>query len=354
MKYIINVMTYGCWKIICGENFNSFIRKNHQLLMRAKSCSSVTDSAHSAWLNGLKDIKTATSFRYSLSPLVQIESLKKNGYAIIPRSKEQNVCELEKVNEFVLDYLAATRNSISYIIWRFFNYVDTSANRHSIPLPCGDLLNSVLSKSIKSIQDLLLSQVPTNSHLVELSAIVSFPGSARQITHSDIQYCNNDFILSGFIALTDVTIENGPTCVFAGTHTESFHKYIPKSQPNTVHYTSDGYVDDYDGGDGDDDTRTAEEKMNRQEEEENEEARLLKEVIGVKEVSALLKIGDILIFDTRVFHYGAANTSKLPRALLMFSFQESTHRGKEDRVQGFTYHLHSTVRDQYRLHDFLT
>lgn len=337
-----------------GEFFNASIRKNYCCLSPASLlCSvSVNDSVNSTWLNGLKDIATANSFRYSLSPLAQIESLKKNGYAIIPRSNEQNVCELEKVNEFVLEYLATSRNNISYKIWRFFNYVDTSANRHSIPLPCGDLLNSVLSKSIKSIQQFLLSQVPEDAHLVELSAIVSFPGSARQITHSDIEYCKNDFILSGFIALADVTIENGPTCVFAGTHTESFHRHIPKSYPNMVHYSSDGYMDDGD------DIRTAEEsdntRINSQEMEKKEEARLMKEVIGVKEVSVLLKIGDILIFDTRVFHYGAANTSELPRALLMFSFQESTHRGKEDRIHGFTYHLHSTVRDQYRLKDFLT
>lgn len=320
---------------------------------RYSSVSKPSSASNATWLNGLTDIKMANTFCYTSTPLRQIESLKKNGYAIIPRSEEQDVCDLEKVNKYVLEYLSFARNKISYKIWRLFNYVDNSTNRHSIPLPCSGLLNSVLSKSIKSVQQLLLSQVPENAHLVELSAIVSFPNSARQITHSDIQYCKTDFIISGFIALNDVTLENGPTCIFAGTQTKSFHRHIQQSPTTAVHYSSDGCVDDY--GDNASEKDTNYKENNAEEEEEEEEtARLQEEVIGVKEVSALLKIGDILIFDTRVFHYGAANNSEFPRALLMFSFQESTILGKEDRIHGFTYHLHSTVRDKYRLNDFFT
>ena len=68
-------------------------------------------------------------------------------------------------------------------------------------------------------------------------------------------------------------------------------------------------------------------------------------VAGAIPVHALMNAGDILIFDTKLFHFGGANISKNPRALLCLAFQ-SFEAGSKDIniVDGFTYHCHSSVK----------
>ena len=68
--------------------------------------------------------------------------------------------------------------------------------------------------------------------------------------------------------------------------------------------------------------------------------------------AALLDIGDILLYDAKLFHFGGANTSSDPRALLMFSFQECTPWGSIERVSGFNYRCDSSVEGKYRLGSF--
>lgn len=70
---------------------------------------------------------------------------------------------------------------------------------------------------------------------------------------------------------------------------------------------------------------------------------------------------------TKVFHYGSANISSDPRALLHFSFQagnrncdikeeeeirQEVDEKEFDDVYGFTYHLHNTVANKFRLDSF--
>ena len=64
-------------------------------------------------------------------------------------------------------------------------------------------------------------------------------------------------------------------------------------------------------------------------------------------------LGDILIYDTKLFHYGSANKSTEPRALLAFSFQSCTPWGSTEKINGFTYHCHPTINGKYRVEDFI-
>lgn len=68
--------------------------------------------------------------------------------------------------------------------------------------------------------------------------------------------------------------------------------------------------------------------------------------------AAVLEIGDILVYNTQLFHFGGANDSISPRALLTFSFQQCTPWGDIDKVNGFTYHCHRSFRGKYRLKNF--
>jgi hypothetical protein len=68
---------------------------------------------------------------------------------------------------------------------------------------------------------------------------------------------------------------------------------------------------------------------------------------------AQLSAGDILLFNTMIFHYGGANTSQLPRALLSFSFQNNASgSGRAEPINGFTYHCENELQGAYALHDF--
>ena len=69
---------------------------------------------------------------------------------------------------------------------------------------------------------------------------------------------------------------------------------------------------------------------------------------------ALLNVGDILIFDTKTFHYGSANTSDEARAMLCFSFQDCSGADRPlQKAFGFTYHIDQSTLDRgFLLSDF--
>ena len=86
------------------------------------------------------------------------------------------------------------------------------------------------------------------------------PGSFRQPIHSDTPFQKTPPLFASFIALHDVTIDMGPTHFFPGTHTntEPFHLSQGDTRKKKPHY-------------------------------------------------ALLRAGDLVIFDMRIQHFGAAN-----------------------------------------------
>ena len=67
----------------------------------------------------------------------------------------------------------------------------------------------------------------------------------------------------------------------------------------------------------------------------------------------LLRAGDVLVMDTKVWHYGGENTSRRERFLLQFSFlgAQCAGGGAPPRPRGFTYHLDGSLRGM-RLGDF--
>ena len=77
---------------------------------------------------------------------------------------------------------------------------------------------------------------------------------------------------------------------------------------------------------------------------------LLKDIYATK--TAILDVGDILLFNTNIFHYGSANTSTTSRALLCLAFQQpdeakSTVEStavEATPIDGFTYHTHMSMR----------
>lgn len=196
--------------------------------------------------------------------------------------------------------------------------------------------------AIGAIRPFLDAEVGSASPLVELSAIMSMPGSIDQDVHSDIPF-QNSLILAGFVALKDIKASDGPTCVYMGSHTELFHRWksTTSTMPNPEspkYYNSDGsYIDD------DDKVPSVGQEA---EEMDEESSAAMAGIANSPPLSALLDEGDVLLFDTKLFHFGSANTSLLPRNLLCFAFQGPCQRGLVEPIKGYTYHISAAVKSQ--------
>lgn len=278
---------------------------------------------------------------FSISLPEQILALKNKGFVLIRRAEAQSLTDLANLNENVLSYSNSKIMSFKYQLWRFFNSVSTSRKRHSIPIPMHmNMLRTVLSDSLGSVRNVIDSQVSACSPLVELSTIISFPDSTQQAIHSDTSYSDSTLIISGFIALSSVSLENGPTSLYSGSHTKQFHRHHAKVAPMNTYYSPDGGLE------------VNEEKVDRT--DTNDVSCDLATAAAQKLPEyAEMRTGDILLFDTKLFHFGTANTSDIPRAFVVFAFQQRNTVGKAERVEGFTYHCHSsTQNNRFSLSDF--
>jgi len=140
--------------------------------------------------------------------------------------------------------------------------------------------------------------------------------------------------ISVFVALSDVELENGPTYLFAGSNTKAFHNaHVKSSSSASTIYNSEGELDLMDA---DVINRDIPSEIDRSSENSPQ----------LPPVYAKLSPGDMLLFDTRLLHFGGANTSASPRALLSMSFQRREACGeKAELVSGFTYHQHPSLHD---------
>jgi ectoine hydroxylase-related dioxygenase (phytanoyl-CoA dioxygenase family) len=181
--------------------------------------------------------------------------------------------------------------------------------------------------------------------MVELSCHLSLPGAQAQPSHSDMAFSGSRRVLSAFIALQPLTEQMGPTCVVPGTHTRSFHRRM-LTQPSSKFYGVEGVLE------------TAEESAcnrdalacaqpRRLDDETALEFEAVKNALVAEAQTCVLECGDVLFFDARLFHYGGANQSQVPRCLLNLSFQPAD----DGRIAGFTYHRHASAR-ALRLGDF--
>lgn len=148
---------------------------------------STRESFHKSWFESVpqSDLSSQEA-KYDHTLQEQTKSLHTNGFTIIKRSQYQLKSELNALNTEVLDELQSIENSYYYKINRYFGLttVRASEKRHAIPLPMTTRLLTVVSRSINSVRSILQTQLTEESPLVELSAIISLPGSERQTTHS--------------------------------------------------------------------------------------------------------------------------------------------------------------------------
>lgn len=116
--------------------------------------------------------------------------------------------------------------------------------------------------------------------LYELAALVSEPGAVQQTIHADMPYQNQCALYTGFMALQDIEPHMGPTTFVPHTHVAEAHDKLAADISVREEFLSSAG------------------------------ARI-----------ALLRAGDIAIFDSRALHAGGANHAELgsTRALFYFS-----------------------------------
>jgi hypothetical protein len=272
--------------------------------------------------------------RFSNTLALQLNALRDTGFVLIKRPQSATA-DLDSAQSEITSHLAGIESSWKYSAWRFFNQVNSAEKRHAFPMPLSDgsAVTTVLNESIGHVRELLDIMLAPNAALVELAGMISLPGSEEQKWHCDVPFYDgkwgqNPLVLSVFVAMEDITVEKGPTCLYAGTHTEAFEI---KTTPGKVLYNSDGSVE----GPGENTT-----SLRRQ--------RLAQETACY----APLKAGDMLIFDTKIFHYGAANHSSVQRDLLSLSFQKRDEAGECHPITGFTYHIQPDLVGAVELRDF--
>ena len=307
--------------------FNQIITTNRKTFHSEKTPSSVT-LFHDSWFNSAPQTSKTTR-EASISDTIedQMNSFRSRGYAIIRRSDGQNLKDISQLRLEILQSLENQQSSSWYSFNRYFKLLsDIRApnKRHSIPLPYSITLFSVLTSAIKNIRPLLQCYLPKNAPLVDLSSIISFPGSERQKTHSDVPFTTSNKIIASFVALSTVSMTSGPTCLFAGSHTEAFHRrHVNSSILDPSFYSSDGSSDDIDSlsQHSYDDGRKNNTPNTAVDDDNTEDSNAVNLAASSRACAALLEPGDVLLYDTSLFHYGGANSSTDPRALLMFSFQ---------------------------------
>lgn len=194
---------------------------------------------------------------------------------------------------------------------------------------------------------------PTAARLVELSAMVSFPGAAAQTPHTDIPpYAPaTRRLCTLWVALQDVTRTMGPTMV---------HPCPPEELCVRVAARF--------GIAGEGVAREAEEQTQRASGRRRRKSAPTRErSVGARvdpwapeglnllpAVALLLSAGDACVVDGRFFHFGGANESATPRVLLSASFESTaTAGGSLEPEDGFTYELLGNLEGKFVLGDFI-
>jgi len=130
--------------------------------------------------------------------------------------------------------------------------------------------------------------VTPKGEFYELAAVITHPGSQRQIVHPDLPFQKTAPLYVVFLALQDVTEDMGPTSFLLKTHTSAQN-------------------DKFNSGD---------------------EATKNSQLSGADCRLSCLKKGSAVVFDARILHCGNANSSgDKPRALFNFSFRNPKVKG---------------------------
>lgn len=235
-----------------------------------------------------------------------------------------STCAIRSQLEAKLNADLTTRR---YQLQRLFSTsaIHSPHQRHSIvanlSVEMTEALTHILGKHTELFGGILLAP-QDECELVTLGAIVSLPGSENQDVHPDIGQANCSLVTS-FVALQDIDASMGPTTVYPRTHTEDFHvlaRGMRSIAPSGV--PAEGF-DSY-------------------------SARSIDELAPETAREVILREGDMLVMDARIYHFGSANTSDKERYLMQLSLLSSSQKSGGGKLPvrplGFVYHIDEAAK----------
>jgi hypothetical protein len=183
-----------------------------------------------------------------------------------------------------------------------------------------------------------------SAKLVELSAMISFPGAQCQIAHTDVPpFSDGPRVFTLWVALQDIDLSMGPTMIHTCSPEllrsrvdwdEVEHQSLLRETTTPKFYASDGSSEN-----------------DELEKIQSTDSGWTLDDLNLPTARAIeLSEGDISLMDGRFFHYGSANVSQVPRVLFSASFEDKKEHQSDS---GFTYELRSNLVGRYSLNDFV-
>ena len=157
------------------------------------------------------------------------------------------------------------------------------------------------------------------ARLVELSVMIVMPGAVEQSVHADVPPHINHPMATMWLALQDVPALLGPTMVHSTNASQlsererwSRELHAAPREPTMTTYGPDGSPEML--------------PFDVEEEEDPADEHLsVPELLGGDvALPMLMDCGDAVLLDTRIFHYGSANTSTTTRAQLRATYATPT------------------------------
>ena len=157
---------------------------------------------------------------------------------------------------------------------------DGVETRWDLRLPLSPPVHRALRELLSGPVGLALEElVGGQGELHELAAVVSAPGAAPQVVHSDADWSDSASMFSAFIALQHVSLSMGPTIFLRSTHTAEAHTML-SIRPGDFLATADARA-------------------------------------------AMLRCGEASLYDRRLLHAGGRNWSDSERVLFYATFRRA-------------------------------
>ena len=209
---------------------------------------------------------------------------------------------------------------------KYFGNVRRPVNRTDLKLELLPPVAAALAEALAPLRAVCQAILGEDAELFELGTFISQPNAPRQGVHPDTKFTPDACACSTVIALQDIDETMGPTEFLPGTHCETANTALETRMKRAAEPTPAQLAAKQ---------RAAalaaifQNPAYKKPTEGQPSAPAHAPAMGVRErllrnsprQLATLRLGDAVMFDTRVLHCGGANDSPRRRVLLYFSFR---------------------------------
>ena len=276
-----------------------------------------------------------------------VSSLHRDGFVVIRGAVPPEMCA--RARAAALQELDVCKGTPSYHFWKQIVYpVNNPKHRYELLLMPTPPLEELVRAVVSEFRSLYTSLITPDGALVEFGAIISEPGARQQDVHSDIPFSDQTLLYTTFIALQDIDPSLGPTCVFPATHTEEFHA---RARRVSMEWAA---------GAGEEVSLSLPRFFDLLIPDWLSTTTLRPPFDEIPAEQMTLRAGDILIYDTRLYHFGGANCATVGdddakrRVLLQFSFlAPNPQTGRVDFEGSYVSLAPDLEKEQRTLRSFL-